>query len=217
MNRGIIDVPRFLIMATAVDWDIDWRGQSAGSDTAGGEQIVYNRFPRWTGTPSVILPEPLIGIWRALRARAQGRVNAWRLPMIDPVSAVGQCGGWQSDLHAWRAGLYQEYAPTVTCTVAASAGATTITVDERVAPEPVRIGAYLSYNDWPFIVTGRTGAGAATVLSVEMLRTGVPAGGKVDLLAKGVFLASSDGMGNPAYDVNRVASFDLDLIEWINR
>ncbi|MBT9387017.1 hypothetical protein KM176_24465 [Pseudooceanicola sp. CBS1P-1] len=217
MSRAIIDLPRFLLRASLVDWDIDWRGQSAGGDTAGGEQVVYNAFPRWVGSPRIILPGPMIGVWRAIRAQAEGRVNAYRVPMVDPVSLRPQARDWRADLQAWQRGIYRPHRPVVTCTTAVAAGATTITVNEALAGQPVRVGAFLSYDDWPFVVTGRAGAGAAVTLSVKMLRTAIPAGAAIDLAASGVFLGTSDTMGNPAYDTSGVASVDLDFREWIGR
>lgn len=124
---------------------------------------------------------------------------------------------WRNDLRAYETGKYQPVVPTVRCVSAVSAGASPILVDETLGHEPVRVGAYLSYNDWPFMVTGRSGSGASTTLSVTLLRTAIPVGGAISLAASGLFLATSDTMGNPAYDVNRVARFDLDFKEWINR
>jgi hypothetical protein len=46
----IVDLPRVFVRAPVIDWAIDWRGQSAGGDLGGGDQIVINAFPRWTGT-----------------------------------------------------------------------------------------------------------------------------------------------------------------------
>lgn len=103
------------------------------------------------------------------------------------------------------------------CVSAVSAGSTTITVDETGAREPVRVGAYLSYDDWPFVVVGRSGGGNAAVLSVKMLRTPIPAGKPIDLLATGLFLAKTDTMGAPGYGVDRIATIDLDFIEWLHR
>ena len=218
MSRSIIDVPRFLLHASTIDWDIDWRGQSAGSDTAGGEQIVYNAFPRWIGSPTIMLHRSMLGIWRAIRVQAQGRVNCYRMPMVDPVSVRLSGRTWQSDLRAYQQGLYQAPSPTVTCVAAAAAGASTITINETAAREPVRVGAYLSYNDWPFIVTGRSGSGASVTLSVSMLRTAITAGAAISTAATGLFLGASDAMGNPSYDPRDAwTSVDLNLIEWLNR
>lgn len=81
-----ITIPLELMLDTAVTWDIDWRGKSAGETNAGSRQIVYNQFPRWIGKPNLALEGAKIAEWRAIRARAQGRHNVYRIPMIDPLS-----------------------------------------------------------------------------------------------------------------------------------
>lgn len=218
MNRQIIDMPEVLMRATSYTWDIDWRGQSAGGDTGGGAQIVINRFPRWIGQPTFVLRRAAIPAWRALRARVRGRQNAWRVPMPDPVTMPWRRDAeWASDWAAWQAGRLVEDRPQIPAAATAAAGSATLTVDETAAPAPVAIGAVLSYGDWPFIVTGRSGAGAAAVLEVEMLRTAIPAGGLIDLVARGVFLAAEDGIGNPAYDHRPTARAEMSFIEWITR
>lgn len=217
MIRAQITVPRVLMRAAVCNWDIDWRGQPPAQDVGGGEQIVYNAFPRFIGSPQIILPRQMIGAWRALRAQAQGRVNAWVVPMIDPVSyAVGR-GSWQSDWEAYLAGQYVEPRPKVVATAAASAGATTITVDETGAQEPVRIGAYLSYDDWPFIVTARSGSGAAVTLTVAMLRTAIPDEAEIDLYARGVFVSVDDAAGGAQYALNGPMAVQPSFVEWVTR
>ena len=218
MERIIIDLPEFLVRAAGYNWDIEWRGQSAGEDTGGGNQIVVNRFPRWFGRPQLILRRAAIPAFRAIRARTRGRQNAWRVPMIDPATTPWRRDGdWASDWEAWNAGQLVEDRPQITAALAASAGATQIVVDETAAPAPVTVGAVLSYADWPFIVTGRFGTGAAVTLEVEMLRVAVPLGGVIDLIPRGLFLADAEGMGNPAYDRGALARIDLSFVEWITR
>jgi hypothetical protein len=218
MIREIIDVPEFLIRATSFNWDIDWRGQSAGADTGGGEQIVVNRFPRWTGSPTIALRRAAIPLWRTLRARARGRQNAWRIPMIDPLTTPWRRDSdWASDWQAWNAGQLVEDRPQIPITAAALAGDATLAVDETVAPAPVAVGAVISYADWPMLVTGRSGAGALTLLEVEMLRVAIPLGAMIDLIPRGIFLAAGDAMGNPAYDRSPIARIELSFNEWITR
>lgn len=215
--REIIDVPRIFMRAAVCDWRPDWRGQATQGDIGGGDQTVYNRFPRFVGSPPLVLPEPMIGAWRALILRGQGRVNAYRIRMIDPIGHHIASAGWWSDWQAWRSGQYVEPRPQVFCVGAVLAGASSITVDESGAREPVRIGAYLSHNDWPFAVTGRSGSGAATVLQVTMLRRPIADGAAIDLFARGIFTAADDAMGWPDYDTSRVARPVLALQEWITR
>ena len=189
MTRPIIDIPRVLMRAVSCDWDVQWGGQSAGGDTGGGDQTVINRFPRFVGAPSVVLPPEMVGLFRALRAQAEGRVGAWRVPMVDPVSAQ-MPGNWRSDLAALQAGTYVEPRPKVICVGAVAAGASSLVVNEVAAPFPVRVGAFLSYADWPMIVTGRSGSGAAVTLTIKMLRVAIPAGAEIDLCARGLFVAA---------------------------
>lgn len=218
MIRSIIDVPLPFMRSLLVDWRPDWRGQPPATGTDGSEQVVYNAFPRFVGRPQLVLPPDMVGDWRALVLRGQGRVNAWRMRMVDPVVAPWwQGGGWSSIWSAFRAGLYVEPRPQVPCAAGVAAGATSIVVDETLAPRPVPVGCYLSYDDWPFAVTGRSGSGAATTLQVTLLRKAIPPGGQIDLIARGVFLGTSDAMGFPEYGVDRVARPQLDLVEWITR
>lgn len=217
MNTQIIDLPRIFMRAMQYDWDIDWSGQSAGPGLDASDQLVLNRFPRFVGNPTLVLPRPMIGHFRAIRAQAHGRANAWRLRMVDPVS--NQLGGanWRDQWAAYLAGDYIEARPQIVTTASAAAGDTEIGVDETSALRPVPVGAYLSYDDWPFIVTGRSGSGSAVTLQVEMLRTAIPSGGSIDLSARGLF-KTTDGMaGNPIYGAPRSASAELSFVEWITR
>lgn len=215
----IIDVPRVFMRAMQIDWRPDWRGQSAGAATDGMEQIHYNAFARFVGTPTLAIPKEMRGAWRAILLKGQGRVNRYRMRMIDPVSfSLSKDGGsWRSDWRAYQAGLYVEPRPTVRLVSAAAAGTTQIVVDERAARAPVRIGSYLSHNDWPFAVTDRTGAGAAVTLDVVMLRRAIPANAQIDLFARGVFAAQSDDAGFGSYEPGRGFQVQMPLQEWITR
>lgn len=218
MIRNIIDVPLLFMRALDVNWRPDWRGQPPWQGVDGSEQVVLNRFPRWIGSPSLLLPPEMVGAWRAIVLQAEGRVNAYRIRMVDPLLQPDIRGGdWWSNWQAYQAGLYSEPRPQILCPDGAAVGATSIVIDERGAPEPVRVGAYLSHADWPFAVTGRSGSGAEVTLTVKLLRKAIPEGAAIDLLARGVFLGTSDAMGFPAYDLVGVAQPQLDLIEWINR
>ena len=217
MIRNTIIVPRVLMMATSCDWDIDWGGQSAGEDTARGDTVVYNRFPRFVGSPKMTLPRDVIGHWRALRWQMQGRVHAWSIPMLDEVSYAWSRSTWQADWQAYVADQYIEPRPQVSIVGAFPAGSSSIVVDETAADEPLRIGAIYSVADWPFVVTGRSGSGAAVTLQVQRLAQAVSDGDLVDLYARGLFVSTSDTMGNPAYTRARQTAVDLSFVEWITR
>ena len=212
----IIDVPLLFCRISEVNWRIDWRGQGALSGLNGSDQIISNAFPRWIGSLPLVLPPPMMAAWRALIADGEGRANVYRVRMLDPLGFANVGQSWQADWSDYQTGLYVERRPQVICTGAA-AGATSITVDERTIDEPVRVGAIMSHNDWPFVVLGRAGYGAATVLRVTALRRAIPAGSAIDCIARGLFRATDDASGWPSYGVNRVATPALDLAEWITR
>lgn len=216
--RSIIDVPRPLMQVTQVDWDIDWGGQSAGGDMGGGDQHVVSAFPRFMGRPAFRLQGEALAQWRALRSRVQGRVNALRLRMIDPLSCQENAVGSEADFFAWRNGLYIEARPRVPAVGPISAGAAQIVIDETgLTFGPVRVGAYMSYGDWPFIVQGRSGSGASVTLDVAMLRTAIPDGGLIDVYARGIFLFDDPLAGAAAYGRVPRSTFELSVSEWITR
>lgn len=215
--RAIIDMPLPLQRLTAVQWDIDWGGQSAGADTGGGDQLVISAFPRFVAELGLRFEREALGHWRALRARLQGRQNALRVRMIDPVTMAGQHPSIHTDLTAWLQGMYDEPRPQVPCVVAASAGSTSLAIDETFAAAPVQVGSHLSYQDWPFLVLGRSGVGASTVLEVAMQRRAIPPGGLIDLIPRGVFLMSDPTQGAVGYGRQQRMVSSLTLAEWITR
>lgn len=217
MERHIVDVPRLFMLGRRFNWRVDWRGQAPLEATDGSEQVVFNRFPMFVGSPEMTMPTEMIGAWRALVLQAQGRVGAYRMRMVDPVSTLEPAGDWRRDWRAYQAGFYVEPRPQVECPAGAAAGATSIIVDETTAPRPIRVGAFLSYDDWPFAVVSRSGSGANVTLGVQMLRKAIPAGGQIDLFARGVFIVRSDEMGFPEYELNGGATTKFDLREWITR
>lgn len=216
MERQIIDIPRVFMRAMSFDWDIDWRGQSAGEGNE-GEQIVFNRQPRFIGSPQLVLGRDMLPYWRALRARAEGRRNAWRVAMVDPLGFSFRRGSYRADWAAWLSGNYVEPRPQILCAGAAAAGASSILVDERMAERPVRVGAFLSHADWPFLVIGRSTEGTFARLEVKMLRRAIPAGAAIDLEARGLFIGTSDTMGAAPYTHVGLPRTQLELIEWITR
>lgn len=215
--RSIIDMPLPLQRLTAVQWDIDWGGQSAGADAGGGDQLVISAFPRFVAELGLRFERDALGHWRALRARLQGRQNALRVRMIDPVTMAGLHPAIHTDLTAWLSGMYDEPRPQVPCRIAALAGAVTLAIDETFAAAPVPVGAHLSYQDWPFLVLGRSGAGASTVLEVSMLRRAIPVNGQIDLIPRGVFTMSDPTQAAVGYGRQQRMTASLTLTEWITR
>ena len=85
-RRRIVTLPRSLMRMLAVGWDIDWRGRSTGDTVNGINQIVHTAFPRWTGEATLHLRRETLLHWRAVRMAAQGQVNIYRVPMVDPLA-----------------------------------------------------------------------------------------------------------------------------------
>lgn len=215
--RQIIDMPLPLQRLTAVNWDIDWGGQGAGADTGGGDQLVLSTFPRFTAELGLRFERDAMGHWRALRARLKGRQNALRVRMIDPITMGDLHAAIHTDLTAWLAGVYDEPRPQVPCVTAATAGATILAIDETLAAAPVQVGAHLSYQDWPFMVLGRSGHGASTVLEVSMLRCAIPAGALIDMIPRGVFLMTDPSQGAVGYGRQQRMTSSISMTEWITR
>ena len=211
---------------SAVDWDIDWRGQAAMTSTSGGEQTIYQAMPRWIGAPTLWLTRDQISAWRALRATARGRIAVYRVPMIDPLGfdlmahAQNAAQIHEGIMHEggapFSSGMGYAFAPFVPCAADAAAGASELLVDEAALPVPVKVGALISYQDRPYRIAWRAAEGAHTRLGIEMpLRAPIAAGALIDLEAKGLFIAQSDDMGNATYDRNFRATVALQLREWL--
>lgn len=201
--------------ATTCDWDIDWRGQSAGVGNDGNGQTIYNRFPQWIGSPTIALHKELIDHWRALRSRAQGRVRAYRVPMIDRTRGTGQADVTFSTGARFSTGRGFAYLPAAICAATAAAGATELLLMER--DEAVEVGQFMSCDDWPFLVTWKDREGANVRIGVEMpLRRPIPAGAEVMLRATGLFMATDDTMGNPSFTAEApVSTPQLSFREWL--
>jgi hypothetical protein len=217
--RNTIDIPLLFAREASCTWRPEWRGQTGLEDTSGGEQIVVNAFPRFVGAPEFNFPPDMVPAWRSLMMRGRGRVNAYRMRMIDPLSGQlqGFGGGWMEIWEGYRRGLYVEPRPQVQAVGASLTGASTLVIDEREAPEPVRAGTFLSYDDWPFLVRARSGSGAAVTLTVDMLRVDIPNGGNIDLIARGLFVARDESAGWPTYGLDGVARVALPVTEYITR
>lgn len=227
MQRDIITIPHGLIKPTSLDWDIDWRGQSAGDSTAGVTQVIYNAFPRWVGSPTILLTRAAIPQWRAIRLSLQGRRNVLRVRMCDIAFGRAQAGLTKEELASGLSfssgvkfstgkGVFAD--PFCVATADAAAGDTQITVDcssHGVAPVP---GQIMSADDWPFAVTAVTSEGGDVyTLDVTMpLRAAVAAGDLVMMTGYGRFELTDESSGRAAYDYTRVATTTISLIEVID-
>lgn len=216
MDRPIVDVPSYLFRPTSIDIDIDWGGQSIGEGVDSSEQIVFNRLPRFTFRSDLVLDGDLIAEWRALRSRARGRAGAYRLQLFDPITQAVEYDVSVDYQRALR-GDFSEWFPKVVCVGDVQAGSSQITIDEVNAPFPVRVGAWLSFNDWPFQVEDRIGHGANVTLSISRLHVGIPHGAQIDLIARGLFVSVDPKNGSAGYGFSQIARPQINMYEWITR
>lgn len=228
MNRTIIDIPYSLMRLTAVEWDIDWRGQPPSDRTDGSTQVVYNAFPRWVGTIDLTLSGDWIRHWRGLHWAAQGRVGVYRIPMIDPVgfSQLDYFGPSYTRLgvpfsSGARFSSGYGFAPNATIEAAApaAAGATEITVTTTDPALVPKFGQILSAKEWPMGVTGVIDNGDDTyTLTIQMaLREAIAAGDLLKCVAIGRFEVTEDRAGSPGYDANRISRPSITFREVLSR
>lgn len=206
MKREIVTVPRCVLRQLSVNWDIDWRGRGLGDTTDGVTRTMYDGFPRWTGSPQVVLTADTIRQWRAVRATAQGRRSIYRIEMVDPVGFRPQETGASDrtirDGTAFGPDVSFRYAPFALAVGTHGKGAEEIRVDAApcngVAP---KIGQIMSHDDWPFTVTWvQPVSGTVYDIGVQMpLRAAIRDGDFVLMRGVGRFEAADEGMGNPSY------------------
>lgn len=218
MQRPIVTLPPGFLKFLQVDWDIDWRGQGLGENTSGGSAVVFNRFPRWVGAPSVFLDGAALAQWRGIRAMAQGRVGLYRLPMVDPVGfeAASEDELPFADGTSFASGAGFAAEALGLAALPAEAGAEQIRVEADVAP---RIGQIMSHGFWPFTVTWVQQVSAGVFdLGIQMpLRGEMAAGDLIRLEGVGLFEAIEDGMGRVSYGLDRIAQIKLNFREVLNR
>lgn len=219
MQRAVVTLPAGFLKFLQVDWDIDWRGQGLGENTGGGSTVVFNRFPRWVGAPSVFLEGAALAQWRAIRAAAQGRVGIYRLPMVDPIGSDGVSDADLpfSDGASFASGHGFASEALGFAALAADPGAERIRVEG--APVAPRAGQIMSHGLWPFVVTWVQEVSAGVFdLGIQMpLRGAMAAGDPVRLEGMGLFEAIEDGMGRVSYGLDRAAQVKLNFREVLNR
>lgn len=228
MKRSIITLPPSLMRWLDMTWDIDWRGQGAGDFTSGVTRTVYAGFPRFVGRNQVFLHRDGIRQWRAIRAAAQGRRNIYRIRMFDPQAfSLTETGGVEGGSGTpFSEGQYFETGfgfvdnPFALAVGAHSAGAEEIRVDvsscNDVAPKQ---GQIMSHNDWPFKVTWvQHVSGTVYDIGIQMpLRSAIADEDPVLMRGVGRFEATEEGMGNPAYGVDRVSRPTIQFTEVLAR
>ena len=228
MIRPIVNVPLNLMRMAQVNWDIDWRGQPSAERSDGSTQVVNNAFPRWVGSPRVVLNSGQLAQWRAIRWPAQGRLGIYRVFMVDPHVFNRRAHDVQGSAEAGLPFLTGERfdtgsgflrAPFVEASKKASAGDTVVTVKVPDDLHMPRVGQILSHDDWPFGVVGVTPTtGQKVELDIQMpLRADIPKGDPVHLLASGLFEVPDASAGNPDYGALPVSRPQLAFREVLNR
>ncbi|AKO96833.1 hypothetical protein MALG_01657 [Marinovum algicola DG 898] len=229
MQREIVDVPRGLLRLLEVDWDIDWRAQGLRDSADGVSTAVINRFPRWSGSPRVVLSGERLRAWRAIRAEAQGLVGLYRVPMVDPVGYRPQAAAEAAGIAAtgvpfstgevFSHGQGFAFDPVALATAGFAAGAREITLDTATAGGFPKVGQILSHDDRPFMVTAILAtSGTECTIRIQLpLRADLPAGGRVQMQARGIFQAAEQQMGNPSYGRDQVSRVRLSFQEVLNR
>ncbi|MCB2130813.1 MAG: hypothetical protein KDE03_17540 [Rhodobacteraceae bacterium] len=224
MQRPIIDIPPDFAGKLNMNWDIEWRGQSAGDTNLGVTRTTYNAFPRWVGEPAMVLVHSEIAKWRALRARAQGLVGIYRVRILDPVAAIDYAAGTPApipfDGDIWfDDGTGFENDLAAFAVKAANPGATTIRLYCETPGGPPNIGQIMSHDDWPFMVTAVRQVGTWIFdCDIQMpLRSTIRYGDLVYWEGRGLFEAAEEGMGNPTYAASRVSQVSLSFREVLNR
>lgn len=213
--------PQLAARMGSVDWDIDWRGTPRAATLGGVSGFVFNAFPRWVGTLDLGLWQETIGTYRAARFSAQGRLNAYRIPMYDPAlfDIVAYETGYQNGIPFNTGSLFSTgwgfgVTPFYYAAAAAAVGDTTLDIDIApigAAPVP---GQILSHNDWPFGVTSvELVSGNTYRLTVQMaLRSAVSVNDEVLAVGHGWFVSEDDG-GAVSYDGNGFARPRVSLVE----
>lgn len=220
MAGQIVTVPRDLMRATLLDWDIDWGGQTAGVTSGNMTQTTLNAFPRWIGFLSLRARREVLLSWRALRDAAQGKVNLYRLPLIDPVAYAPPVAGVPfSNGAGFAEGALFLADPFCTLALAASAGATTLvfnTASTSVAPV---VGQVMSIDDWPFRIVSITSIdGDLMTVQIAMpLRAAADAGSMAMMQATGLFEVVDPAPGAMGYGATHIATPSLTFIEALQR
>jgi len=218
MARDIITIPPDLCRVTAFDWDIDWRTQPGGETTAGNSQIYQQGFPRWFGNLPLVLTPSLILRWRAVRAHARGRLGLYKVTMPDWLIGVPGEGQPWYDGQPWGNDEFWESNPLWLFAANAPRGSSTIRVTVPEGMPAPQQGRIVSHNDWPTIITSVAEISAQWELTIARpLIEAAVSGDPLSLRPTGIFEAISDGTGNPAYDLDRVARPVMEFREYLNR
>lgn len=220
MRRPVVTIPKSVYRPMSFDWDIDWRGQSAGATVGGMSQTVVNAFPRWVGEPTLYLRGAAIATWQAVRAAAQGQVGVYLVEMCDPAFPRGVQPTapltWSNGA-TWSTGAGWARVPFYQSVGNAAIGATQIRVDVPAGvPVPIA-GQIVGHGLLPTRVTSvETISATRYRLHLGLpLRAAVAAGDAIRARGVGLFEAVSGETGRLSYNGSRAAQVTLSLREWL--
>lgn len=223
MQRQLITVPASLFKPTDFSWDIDFRSAKLDQDLDGGDEVQLSSFPRWIGSPTLVLSDHEIAAFRAIRWHAMGRAGVYRIRMFDPIMAVplGPDNGVPfSTGERFSTGKGFAFDPFYTCTKAASIGADVLRVSvpaDGPAPRPGQIVS--DQSDWPIGITSVTQvSGTQYDLTVKPnLRAAIASGDQISMEATGRFVSLGDTVGNPSFGTSLVSRPKLEFREYLLR
>lgn len=223
----IIDMPGTLRVSDRGDPHLSWAGRSAGQALNGVEQVGTPLTARWTW--KVVIPVRDAGTarsWRLVKSRLRGRYNYLRMRVCDryritrrAVGAVGSGPVSHSDGSFFSDGSgYAAAEPESTVTVAAAAGATTVTIDAGVVAEAMSAGVFVSIADWLYQVEAfEETAGDLALTLAPPLRVAAAAGDAVRFDARALWVLADDDGGAMELALGRFGTLALDLLEPIGR
>ncbi len=223
MIRELITIPDSLFKTTTFNWDIDFRSEEFGGGLDGGEGVMVSAFPRWIGSPSLVLHGSEISQFRAIRWHAMGRAGVYRVKMHDPCMSIEvgpENGNPFSTGERFSTGSGFAYDPFYTCAKSAAQGSDVLQVNmPSGAPEPQPGQIVSDRQDWPIAITSVTALSSTKFeLTVKpYLRAAIASGDAISMEATGRFVAVGDLVGNPEFGLTPHSRPQLQFREYLLR
>jgi hypothetical protein len=232
MQRSIIHFPN--LKYRTFDWRLNVRGRAANESITGTGQVVMGVLPRWECSAQIVLKSKADTLlWRAVIGQMKGRINIARIKVLDPLRpSLADAGVLSADIAAIGRGVpfdddafFDDDAGfdqslNASLSVAASAGATSITVNGNAWGDSVQAGHMIGIDDWIYRVSGVSGSASARVLNIEpALRRDASLGASVtaDPYALMVFEADTQSVETLQLGLAPAAFVEIRLLEHINR